>query len=137
MVEPPHSRGLEKKPSGEASVPQSILREIRFGTAGFPLLFLMEHLVLERELKAPAVPAQARGFPLSSSLLPTGRRTLSACCFPNNPNNAVRGSGEERSWGQCYPVQAPLGVGLPQDLSDNPTPPYNSLRFFLTSKKPA
>lgn len=122
--------------SSEASVPRPILR---FGTAGSPLLILTEHLVSPGAgvaLKSSAVPA--RGFPLCSFLPSTRRRDLSACYFPNNPKDAGRRSGEERSLGvSANPAQALLGVGaptrvfpyLPHDLSDNPIPPSQPVFF--------
>lgn len=119
----PRSRGLEMKPSMEASVPQSILREIR----NRPVAFALSDRAFGTGLRAEGLCHPDSGLSLELISTSHRRRALSACFFPNNPNDAVRGSGEGKSWGQRYSIQAPLGVGLPQDPSYNPTPPSQSL----------
>lgn len=73
----PHSQGLEKEPSGEASAPQSILREIRNRRVSFALSdgAFGEPWVLEWELKAPAVPG------LSLEFISTSHREESSFCL--------------------------------------------------------
>lgn len=128
----PGSGGLGKEPPVEDSVPHPILREMLNHRVSFPLSRIWRALVL----KGSAVPAG--GFCAHFHFHSPFPRAFSECYFPNNPKDAVRESGVEKSWGQYYRVQATLGVGLPREssptphgLSNNPTPPPASPVFFL------
>lgn len=128
----PRPRGLEKERSVELSVPHPILHEIRNLRVSFALsdgAFGEPWCWSGAEVKASAVPAQ--GFSLSSFLLSTQRRALSACCFPNNPKDDGRGSVlvsalpcPGTSWRGAPTKVFPY---LLHDISYNPIPPSQPL----------